>query len=123
MRPLILHRNRRTLPAGRRTMPSWRRALAATAMVLAMPSVFAPVSAAASEQTVQSFSCASGMNTATTGWATCWGGPVTFRLILNCYFYPQVVTDWYYQPSGSHTIYASCPSWSHITGTFYQTQG
>lgn len=68
-------------------------------------------------------SCASGTNTATVGWATCWGGPVTFRLILNCYAYPQVVTDWRYIASGSSTIYANCPSWSHITETFYQTQG
>ena len=99
---------------------SWLRLAGAVPLALALGIGMVPATASAQ---ADSYTCASGLNTGTTGWATCWGGPVKFRLILNCYYAPQVVTGWHSQAGGSYTIYGSCPSWSHITAHFYQTEG
>ncbi len=60
--------------------------------------------------------CRAGLNTATTAWGHCdyVGGPTYtsgFRLVVNCYYYSQQIS---YGVAGQ-SIYASCPSWSHVT--------
>jgi hypothetical protein len=60
--------------------------------------------------------CSWGLNTATTAWGHCnqVGTPGYldgFRLVVNCYFYPQQIS----YGSAGQSIYASCPSWSHVT--------
>jgi hypothetical protein len=60
-------------------------------------------------------SCTQGLNTATTAWGHCNrvtnNGYYGFRLVVNCYYYPQQVS----YGSAPQSIYASCPSWSHVT--------
>ena len=69
-----------------------------------------------SPASAQSGNCSDGLNTATTAWGHCnqVGTPGYldgFRLVVNCYYYPQQIS---YGTAG-HSIYASCPSWSHVT--------
>lgn len=108
--------------AGKRRT-AWKVGL--VALVIAAPVAFVPPAASASPTVApHSFTCASGLNTGITGWATCWGGPVTFRPLMDCYFAPEAVGAWQESPAGgSATGYVSCPSWSHITGHHYQTEG
>src|SRR3954462_3097876 len=87
--------------------------LVAIAMALSV-SVAAPDSASANAG-----NCRGGLNTATTAWGHCdyVGGPTwtsAFKMVVNCYFAPQRAS---YGTAG-HTAYASCPSWSHVTGIF-----
>jgi len=60
--------------------------------------------------------CSAGLNTATTAWGHCNrvnnNGYYGFRLVVNCYYYPQRIS----YGSAPQSIYASCPSWSHVTG-------
>jgi hypothetical protein len=70
----------------------------------------------ASPAAAQSGNCSDGLNTATTAWGHCnqVGTPGYldgFRLVVNCYYYPQQIS----YGSAGHSIYASCPSWSHVT--------
>ncbi len=65
--------------------------------------------------------CTSGLNTATTASGHCdqVGTPGYldgFRLVVNCYYYPQQIS---YGTAGQ-SIYASCPSWSHVSGVFVE---
>ena len=69
----------------------------------------------------QSGSCSSGLNNATTAWGHCnqVGTPGYldgFRLVVNCYYYPRRIS----YGSAGQSIYASCPSWSHVTSTLAQ---
>ena len=64
----------------------------------------------------QSGQCSWGLNTATTAWGHCnevgtRGYLDGFRLVVNCYYYPQRIS---YGTAGQ-SIYASCPGWSHVT--------
>lgn len=60
-------------------------------------------------------SCSAGLNNATTAWGHCNrvtnNGYYGFRLVVNCYYYPQQIS----YGSAPQSIYASCPSWSHVT--------
>lgn len=65
-------------------------------------------------------SCSSGLNTATTAWGHCNvvsnNGQNGFRLVVNCYYYPQRIS----YGVAPQSIYASCPSWSHVTSEVAQ---
>jgi len=67
----------------------------------------APASATATD-------CHWGLVNATKAWGQCrshtgsWGG---FELVVNCYYYPQQRN----YGMAPNTIWASCPSWSHVT--------
>jgi hypothetical protein len=81
-------------------------ALAVLALAIGAPS---PASA-------QSGNCSWGLNNATTAWGHCnevgqRGYLDGFRLVVNCYYYPQRIS---YGTAGQ-SIYASCPGWSHVT--------
>ena len=88
------------------------RAATVAAVVAAGASVAlaAPASASASD-------CHGGLVNATKAWGQCrsasggWGG---FTLTVNCYAYPQQTS----YGQAPQTIWASCPSWSHVTGIF-----
>jgi hypothetical protein len=88
--------------------------LAALTLALGVGAAAAPGTALANAG-----NCRGGLNTATTAWGYCSyvGGPTytsAFKLTVNCYYYPQQST---YGTAG-HTVYASCPGWSHVTGIF-----
>ncbi len=75
----------------------------------------------ASSASAQSGNCSGGLNNATTAWGHCnqVGTPGYldgFRLVVNCYYYPQRIS---YGTAGQ-SIYASCPSWSHVTAVYVQ---
>jgi hypothetical protein len=65
--------------------------------------------------------CSDGLNNATQAWGTCTGSG-TWRLTVDCYLWGANSTNWYTQSSGTHSLYAVCPSWSHVTARFIQTQ-
>lgn len=72
--------------------------------------------AGAPSASAQSGSCSDGLNTATTAWGHCnevgtRGYLDGFRLVVNCYYASQRIS---YGTAGQ-SIYASCPSWSHVT--------
>jgi hypothetical protein len=58
--------------------------------------------------------CGRGLNTANTAWGTC-TGPGQWRVVTHCYLTGSTDSGWYSWPSGTHTQYSSCPSWSHVT--------
>jgi hypothetical protein len=93
------------------------RWLSAASVAVTIAAVIATVSLASpAAAQANAGNCRSGLNTATTAWGYCSyvGGPTwtsAFRLVVGCYFYPQRVS---YGVAG-RTIYASCPSWSHVT--------
>jgi hypothetical protein len=72
--------------------------------------------AVAGPASAQSGNCSWGLNTRTTAWGHCnevgtRGYLDGFRLVVNCYYYPQRIS---YGTAGQ-SIYASCPSWSYVT--------
>jgi len=76
--------------------------------------------AAAQSASATASDCHGGLVNATKAWGQCratvsnsWGG---FKLTVNCYYYPQQ-TSYGQVPN---TIWASCPSWSHVTGIFVE---
>jgi hypothetical protein len=68
-----------------------------------------------------SLSCSHGLNNATQAWGTCTGSG-TWRLTVDCYLWGANSTNWYEQGGGTHSLYAVCPSWSHVTSVYIQTQ-
>jgi hypothetical protein len=105
-------------PPQSRPRGTWSRALrgrkaAATAAVglgcAALIGLAAPAAQA------NAGSCTQGLNTATTAWGHCNrvtnNGYYGFRLVVNCYYYPQQIS----YGIAPQSIYASCPSWSHVT--------
>lgn len=71
--------------------------------------------AAAAPASATAGGCTQGLNTATTAWGHCNrtvnNGYYGFRLVVNCYYYPQQIS----YGSAPQSIYASCPGWSHVT--------
>lgn len=86
-------------------------AAVAAAVMLACTSAFG----LASPAEANAGNCSWGLNTATTAWGHCDrvdnNGYYGFRLVVNCYYYPQQIS----YGSAPQSIYASCPSWSHVT--------
>lgn len=86
-------------------------------MVGAMAMVAGVGVAAAAPASATAQDCHGGLVNATKAWGQCrsytgsWGG---FELIVNCYYYPQRVS----YGMAPNTIWASCPSWSHVTGVY-----
>jgi len=66
-------------------------------------------------------SCSDGLNNATQAWGTCTGSG-TWRLTVDCYLWGANSTNWYNQGGGTHSLYATCPSWSHVTSIYVQQQ-
>ena len=58
--------------------------------------------------------CGRGYNTANTAWGTC-SGPGDWRVVTWCFNTGSTNSGWWSWPSGTHTQYSSCPSWSHVT--------
>jgi hypothetical protein len=55
--------------------------------------------------------CSSGYNTATKAWGTCRSGSGIWSLTVQCWYWGANTA----YGNGPGTIYATCPSWSHIT--------
>lgn len=91
------------------------------ALALTLGLAGATAGAAHAAQPDSLYSCSHGLNTATTAWGTC-SGSGTWRLTADCYYWSAATTSWYNQPGGTHTLYVSCPSWSHVTSEYIQTQ-
>lgn len=66
-------------------------------------------------------SCPRGYNNANTAWGTC-TGPGEWRVVTWCYATGSTNSGWYSWPSGTHTQYSSCPSWSHVTKIFVEAR-
>lgn len=91
-------------------------AASASALAIGFAGVVGPQVASA-----HSGNCSGGLNNATTAWGHCQqvGTPGYlngFRLVVNCHYYPQRIS---YGTAGQ-SIYASCPSWSRVTGIWVQ---
>ncbi|MCI4066406.1 hypothetical protein MRQ36_29165 [Micromonospora sp. R77] len=65
--------------------------------------------------------CSKGLNTATTAWGTCTGGG-QWRVVTWCYATGSTNSGWWSWPSGTHTQYSSCPSWSHVTNVIIEAR-
>jgi hypothetical protein len=66
-------------------------------------------------------SCSDGYNNANQAWGTC-SGSGTWRLTVDCYYWGANSTNWYTQEGGTHSLYATCPSFSHVTSIYVQQQ-
>lgn len=92
---------------------SWRRRGTTVALALA-GTMMSGAMLAAPAMAVDPTQCGKGLNTATTAWGTC-TGPGQWRVVTWCYLTGSTDSGWYGWPSGTHTQYSSCPSWSHVT--------
>jgi len=86
-------------------------AIVAAATVIPPLATAAPASAAVSN-------CSYGYNNANTAWGHCDSGSGSWSLTVQCY-YEGAHTSY---GNGPGSIYASCPSPSHITNIILQTQ-
>lgn len=101
----------RTTPLRRRL----RTALAAT--VVAAATITTPM-IAASPATAAVSNCSSGLNNATQAWGHCSSGSGSWTLTVQCYFWgANTAYGW-----GPGSIYATCPSWSHVSNWYVRTQ-
>ncbi|WP_433077805.1 hypothetical protein ACQP1P_35535 [Dactylosporangium sp. CA-052675] len=98
-----------------------RRRTAAGAMAVAAGLLLGGVATAAPAFAVDPNSCPRGYNTANTAWGTCTGGG-EWRVVTWCYATGSTNSGWYSWPSGTHTQYSSCPSWSHVTNIFVEAR-
>jgi hypothetical protein len=91
------------------------RGLTALAAAVALSGAIS-ISAATPAAAIAS-NCVSGPVNSTKAWGQCrsasggWGG---FKLTVNCYYWPQQSA----YGQAPQTIWASCPSWSRVTGIF-----
>ncbi|MEA2369623.1 MAG: hypothetical protein QOH12_17 [Solirubrobacteraceae bacterium] len=97
--------------AGRRLRSGLAAALVAAAAVIPTLATAAPASAAVSN-------CSYGYNNANTAWGHCDSGSGSWTLTVQCY-YEGAHTSYGTDPG---SIYASCPSPSHITNIILETQ-
>jgi hypothetical protein len=93
------------------------RKRAAGALVALAVGTSGGVLATSEPAAASAYNCYAGLVNATKAWGQCrnasggWGG---FKLTVNCYFYPQQTS----YGQAPQTIWASCPSWSHVTGIY-----
>jgi hypothetical protein len=86
--------------------------------ILAAAAVIAPVAITAAPASAQVSGCSDGYNNANTAWGHCNSGSGSWSLTVQCYFYPAHTS----YGNGPGSIYASCPSPSHITNIILRTQ-
>ncbi|MEV0570321.1 hypothetical protein [Dactylosporangium sp. NPDC050588] len=65
--------------------------------------------------------CSKGYNNANTAWGTCTGGG-DWRVVTWCWSTGSTNSGWWSWPSGTHTQYSSCPSWSHVTNIIIEAR-
>lgn len=85
-------------------------ALVATSVALPL-AVASPASAAV-------YNCSKGLVNANLAWGTCNSGSGAWSLTAQCYFWGANTA----YGNGPGSIYASCPSWSHVTNIILNTQ-
>jgi hypothetical protein len=98
-------------PVRRRLRSALVAAAVSAVTVIPMAATAAPASAAVSN-------CSQGFNNATTAWGTCDSGSGSWSLTAQCY-------DWGANTAygnGPGSIYATCPSWSHVTNIILDAQ-
>ncbi|MFY1652958.1 hypothetical protein ACN27J_18970 [Solwaraspora sp. WMMB762] len=105
--------NLKTERVGRAGVRPVRRVGSLLAAV-AMGTVIGAAGLAGPALAVDPTQCSKGLNTATTAWGTCTGGG-DWRVVTWCYLTGSTNSGWWSWPSGTHTQYSSCPSWSHVT--------
>jgi hypothetical protein len=62
--------------------------------------------------------CSHGLNTATKAWGTCTTGSGKWTLTAQCFAWGANTAN----GNGPGSIYATCPSWSHVTNVILNVQ-
>lgn len=93
------------------------RKLLAVAAITVAASI--SMGAFASPASARFYNCSTGLNNAHTAWGHCSSGSGWWQLHVNCAFWSGRTS----YANGPGSIYASCPSWSHVTARWITTGG